>query len=141
MTTKRDFHISDILSVTTGRLVSTRHMNGVYEVLNFLHQDNLFTHQLPRASREAEPWLRETVPQLYGEEMDARVSGLDEVLKNCNERKEREDACSNFWKMLALKFGEKIELSPIPHANELHRNALSELEEMAPGRVLPIVLE
>ena len=48
----RDFHIGDILSVTTGRLVSPRRMDGVYDILNFMTGDNLFTHQLPRAARE-----------------------------------------------------------------------------------------
>jgi hypothetical protein len=27
----RGFHIGDILSITTGRLVSPRHMDGIYE--------------------------------------------------------------------------------------------------------------
>jgi len=45
----KDFHISDILSITDGRLVSTRHMDGIYEILNFMTGDNLFTHQLPRS--------------------------------------------------------------------------------------------
>jgi hypothetical protein len=29
----KQFHISDVLSITTGRLVSTRHMTGVYDLL------------------------------------------------------------------------------------------------------------
>lgn len=60
----KTFHISDLLSVTTGRLVSSRHMTGVYEILNFLTGDNLFTHQLPRANRGCEPWLQAQFPQL-----------------------------------------------------------------------------
>lgn len=35
------FHIGDVLTVTTGRLVSPRHMYGVYEILNFLTGDRL----------------------------------------------------------------------------------------------------
>lgn len=59
------FHISDVLSITTGRLVSNRHMDGVYDILNFLTGDNLYTHQLPRASRECEAWLRTQFPKLF----------------------------------------------------------------------------
>jgi hypothetical protein len=59
------FHISDVLSVTTGRLVSSRHIEGVYDILNFLTGDNLYTHQLPRAMDECEPWLRTQYPQLF----------------------------------------------------------------------------
>jgi hypothetical protein len=59
------YHISDVLTVTTGRLVSNRHIDSVYDILNFLTGDELFTHQLPRASRECEPWLKAQYPQLF----------------------------------------------------------------------------
>ena len=58
------FHISDILSITTGRLVSNRHIEGIYAILNHMTGDNLFTHQLPRATRECEPILAAAYPQL-----------------------------------------------------------------------------
>lgn len=58
--TSRSFHLGDILSITTGRLVSPRHIEAVYDLLNFMTGDNLFTHQLPRAMGEcAEPLLRQ----------------------------------------------------------------------------------
>jgi len=60
----REFHIGDILTVTTGRLVSPRHMDGVYDILNWMTGDNLFTHQLPRACRECEQPLRDQFPDL-----------------------------------------------------------------------------
>jgi len=64
MAETREFHIGDILSVTTGRLVSPRHIDGVYDILNWMTGDSLFTHQLPRASRECEQPLREQFPDL-----------------------------------------------------------------------------
>ena len=63
MKTKK-FHLGDVLSITTGRLVSPRHMDGVYDILNFMTGDNLFTHQLPRASDECKPHLLAQFPQL-----------------------------------------------------------------------------
>jgi hypothetical protein len=39
--TTRPFHLGDVLTITTGRLVSPRHMDGVYDVLNFMTGDNL----------------------------------------------------------------------------------------------------
>ena len=74
----KQFHISDVLSVTTGRLVSSRHMEGIYEILNFLTGDNLFTHQLPRAMRECEPWLRSQFPYLMPD--SPQMAGLLERL-------------------------------------------------------------
>lgn len=58
------FHLGDILSLTTRRLVSMRHMEGVYDILNYMTRDNLFTHQLPRAYKECKPWLLRQHPWL-----------------------------------------------------------------------------
>ncbi len=60
----KNFHIGDVLSITTGCLVSPRKMEGVYDILNFMTGDNLFTHQLPRASDECKPYLFKQYPQL-----------------------------------------------------------------------------
>lgn len=58
------FHIGDILSITTGVLVAPRLIKGVYDILNYITRDNLFTHQLPRARDECKPWLLRQHPQL-----------------------------------------------------------------------------
>lgn len=60
----RTFHIGDILSAMTGRLVSPDHIDGVYNILNWMSGESLMTHQLPRVCREAEPVLRERFPDL-----------------------------------------------------------------------------
>jgi hypothetical protein len=61
---KKKFHIGDVLSIIPGRLISPDHVGGVYNILNWMTGDNLMTHQLPRASRECEPYLREQHPDL-----------------------------------------------------------------------------
>jgi hypothetical protein len=72
MTTKK-FHIRPILSVTTGLLLTKPKApddNGIgdlYELLNFMTGDSLFTHQLPRASTECGPWLLRWFPELEAE--------------------------------------------------------------------------
>lgn len=71
----KTFHLSDILSVSTGTLVSRDHIGGVYNVLNHMTEDNLYTHQLllaapvmrPELERQF-PWLKDiTAPELQGE--------------------------------------------------------------------------
>lgn len=64
MVSTRSFHIGDILSITTGRLVAPGHMSAVHEILDWMTGDSLFTHQLPRASDECGPALREQHPDL-----------------------------------------------------------------------------
>ena len=78
----KQFHLGDVLSITTGRLVSPRHIDGVYDILNFMTGDNLFTHQLPRASDECKPYLVEQFPQLATTEMDSAIADLSDALKS-----------------------------------------------------------
>lgn len=58
------FHLGDILSVTTDRLLSPDRIGGVYRLLNHMTGDNLMTHQLPRASDECRPYLLAQFPEL-----------------------------------------------------------------------------
>ncbi len=92
------FHISDVLSATTGRLVSTRHMDGIYDILNFLTGDSLFTHQLPHASIECEPWLRTQFPRLFPEdpEMGKLLDSFGASLEEAKDKAEIESLCLQF---------------------------------------------
>ena len=69
----REFDIGDILSITTGRLVSPRGITGVYDILDFIFGSAFMTHELPVAGEHAKPILLEQHPQLS--ECDA--SGVD----------------------------------------------------------------
>lgn len=60
----RDFDLGDILSVTTGILVSPRRMDGIYDILNYMTDDSLFTHQLPRAMAECREPMFTQHPEL-----------------------------------------------------------------------------
>jgi len=60
----KNFHIGDVLSITTGLLVSPRRMDGIYDILNWMTGESLFTHQLPRVMKEAQPVLLKFHPQL-----------------------------------------------------------------------------
>lgn len=74
----KSFHISDVLSVTTGRLVSSRHMDGIYDLLNFLTGDSIYTHQIPRVMDECKPWLRAQFPELMDD--SSRIVELSKIL-------------------------------------------------------------
>jgi hypothetical protein len=56
------FNTNDILSVVTGRLMGD--IGGVYEVLNWMTGENLFTHQLPRVRQEGAPVIVARHPHL-----------------------------------------------------------------------------
>lgn len=122
----RRFHLGDILSITTGQLVSPRHIDGVYDILNYMTSDNLFTHQLPRASRECAPYLLKQHPAL---------AGLDTT-----------DVGPQTWRSWldaqVRKFGETLPVEPLPaHAHEFI-DPMSELaEKVHPDRIIPIMVK
>ncbi len=76
------FHISDVLSATTGRVVSREGMGGIYTIYNFLTGVSLYTHQLPRAFHECQPWLRTQFPQLM-EDSPEMVPLLEKLAADC----------------------------------------------------------
>ena len=85
----RVFTHGQVLSVTTDKLLCE--IGGVYEILNYMTDDNLFTHQLPRASRECAPHLKKQFPQLAAINADTvnrdnwAVWLHDQVLEHGNE--------------------------------------------------------
>jgi hypothetical protein len=69
----RDFHIGDVLSVTTGKLVSPRHVDGLYDLLGYMTGESLMTHQLPRASDQCRPEILRQHPDLERVEVPETV--------------------------------------------------------------------
>ena len=73
------FGLGALLSVTTGRLLCE--IGDLYEILNHLTGDNLFTHVLPRAMRFAAPRLAIVFPELEKAVTEDMLDGLCMVLK------------------------------------------------------------
>jgi hypothetical protein len=141
----KNFHISDVLSVTTPRLLSSRHMEGVYEILNFLTGDSLYTHQLPRACREVRPWMATQFPQLMDgtPEIDAMLKQLDINIEACPpERESRGKACSDFVERVRVRFGlpEYLAVYEMPCEQHTHIDPIEEAKAMV-GDDKVIVLE
>jgi hypothetical protein len=120
----RLFPLADILTMTTGRLLSRRHMDGVYDLANYMTGDSLFTHQLPRAADVCGPALLNQHPQLRGVEPPQNVDlpGLMEWLLEA----ERE-------------YGEELPVAPLPAGSWGSRDPIDELCDMV-GRDKVIVV-
>jgi len=110
-----EFKTEVVISAFTGRML-TSDIGEIYEVLNYLLDDNLFTHQLPRAGRFVKPFILEQHPQL--EEWE----GYDEHINTEN------------WKEYVEKahdlFGETLELEPVPNGVWNYKDPIQEAEEM-----------
>lgn len=123
----RSVPLADILTMTTGRLLSPRHMDAVYELANWMTGDNLMTHQLPRAADACRPELLRQHPQLEGVEppADADVPDLMTWLVGV----EREH-------------GEHLPVAPLPPSAWERRDAVEELRDMVgPEKVIVLPMD
>lgn len=64
MATTKSFALADVLSVTTGRLLSRSHMDGIYGILGYMTGQDVYTHQVGDACDKAKPALLEQHPHL-----------------------------------------------------------------------------
>lgn len=123
----RRFHLGDVLSVTTGILVSPRRVAGVHELLDYLTGDTLMTHQLPRALEESRPDLLSQHPQLAGVTVPDDLDTEERVL---------------VWLAGQVdRYGEELPVRPIPSTEHTRINPLDELAMNYPHlSVVPVVV-
>lgn len=118
----RTFALDDILSVTTGRLLSRRHMDGLYDLLSYMTDESLFTHQLPRAADVCGPALLAQHPQLRGVEPPADIDSADLLAWLVSVEREH---------------GERLPVAPLPVGGWERRNPVEELCDMVgPEKVI-----
>lgn len=120
----RSFHIGDILSITDGRLVSPRHVGGIYDILGWMTGESLMTHQLPRAMNECSGNLRAQHPDLAAIQVPAGLGGEDAVLAWLSEQ--------------VAVHGETREVAPLPEGEHTHVDPIAEIKMMRPD--LPILV-
>ena len=126
----KQFHLGDVLSITTGRLVSPRHIDGVYDILNFMTGDNLFTHQLPRAFDECKPYLVAQFPQLAIAKMETAIAKLDEALKTKSGKAKAEKIVAKWLTKQVARYGEIFMVRPIPIAAHEVKDPIVEVAEV-----------
>jgi hypothetical protein len=78
MTEQRVFPLADLLSLTTDRLLSRTHMDGIYSLVNYMTGQDVYTHQLPVVGEACGKALLVQHPFLAGLQppADADVPGL-----------------------------------------------------------------
>jgi hypothetical protein len=113
------FPIDEILTVTTGRLVAHRGMDAVYEILNFLTGENLYTHQLVRAA----PICAKFILQVYPELAKISTTDLDELLKKYSDPKQ---AVNEWVEEIRKENRDSYELMPLPVGMYQAMNPISE---------------
>lgn len=66
MTATRPVPLADVLSVTTDKLLSRRHLDGIYELLRHMTGQDVYTHQLGKVAVACAPALIDQHPFLAG---------------------------------------------------------------------------
>lgn len=125
MTTQR-FPLADILSVTTGYLLSHSRMDGVHRILTFLTGDDcLMTHQLPAACEAMAPVLLRQLPWLAS--LSTPPDGPSE-----------EKLAWRDW--AELEYGTEHEVTAAPEVWGTHNPIQDLVDIVGPDRVIPVVI-
>jgi len=123
---KREFFTLTVLSISHDKLLTD--IGNVYTILNWMLDENLYTHQLPRASRFCRPFLRAQLSQL--EEWDI----YDPQVNPENVREFQDKA--------RKMFGAKLMVEKPPQSVWTEKNPLDELAEMVdPEKIIVVAPE
>lgn len=107
------FNIGIVLSISHSKLLTE--VGNVYEILNYMLDDNLFTHQLPRAGRFCQKFVVAEHPQL-------------EKWDDFNEQITPENYKEYLEKAKAM-FGEELEISKVPGGVWTYKEPVEEAQE------------
>lgn len=123
--TTRMFSLGVILTVTTDTFLMDD-IGDLYELLNYMTRDELFTHQLPRAAKECRPALLAQHPQLTDITVPGDLSGAD--------------AFKAWLANQSATLGAELPVAQLDPAAHEHINPLVELTNMAPGKPIVVVV-
>lgn len=119
------FHLGDILSITTGTLVSPDHMGGVHRILDHLTGDALLTHQLPAACEAMRPMLVSQFPEI-ADVVAPEFASPDQV--------------SPWLARQVAEFGEWYDVAPRPDRWGKHDPIQESADMVGPERVIAVVV-
>lgn len=124
MTTTKQFHLGDLLTVMTQRLLSPNGMKGVYSIVAFVTGEQHLTNQLPRAMSDAAPWLLGQHPWLA----EITVPEFDS-----------EEKVHSWLAEAVERWGADHEVEAMPLGMYVGREPVAELKERAPDKDVVIV--
>ena len=139
----KTFPLGAVLSVTTGRLLCD--IGVVYEILNHVTGDSLFTHVLPRACRFASPLIKAQYPELDRASKPEHLAKLDTLLTDATARNAPPMVACKMWLEWMQEpgvCGLKSEYVIASHADAwLIRDPIQELESMVGAEKVIVVEE
>ena len=124
MTTTKAFPTASVLSVITGRLVSP--IDGVYEVLTWMADEPIWTHQLPRVSREAQTAMCAQRP-------DLKIACNEAILVN-------RDNWQEWLRTWESRYGQTIDVHKLSAGEHESIDPISEAaERIHPDKIVAVI--
>lgn len=115
---ERNFDLGTVLTITSGRLFTD--MDNVYDILNYLSNDEIYTHQIPRVMKAAQSHVLGRYPQLDGVGKEVVINNEQDVKTFIHEQKEI--------------YGDSFGLSPMSEEMCQHIDPIEEAINMQAGR-------
>lgn len=113
----REFHIGDILSITTEILVSPRGMEGVRDILGFMTgtqiTEKTFSLALVETGSTCKPILLDQHPQLGSESSMKQLAVLRRDLDRDISGMPKEDIIATWLEEIKLQFGQTLPVKSI----------------------------
>lgn len=79
----KKYHLSYVLSIISGRLISNEGLDGIYDILSYLNGNTVHTHEISDVIEECRLGLLEQHPELTNINLDEiNTDNLDQWLKN-----------------------------------------------------------
>lgn len=116
MTETKTFPTLDVVSASTGILVCE--LYDMYDVLNWMLNDSLMTHQMPNASRTVQPYLETQHPWLA--ELNLPAGNIPELVRITEE--------------ILDEHGDTLTLERPENPEWVRRNGLTDMLQTADGR-------
>jgi hypothetical protein len=140
----KSFHIGDVLSLTTGRLIALKHMDALYDLLEFMTGERPNTITIPRFSDECVPHLLAQFPELDSPQVQFAVAELCEMLKTPTGRKDTHKLMLGWFSKLTcgkygIKVSETLQVKKLPRGVHKVRDELEEITEIVgPGKIIEV---
>lgn len=111
---KRSFHLGDVLSVTTGRCVSMRGLQGLYKILEFMTGEEVWDVHLALAMPMCKEHLLRQFPQLDSPQMQFALGELILMLGSPTGKENKESLTPGWLSRRMIEYGEELEVESLP---------------------------
>lgn len=111
----KKFHLGDILSVTTGLVLSPAGITGIQKLLSFMigEQLQLMVPSRKKIGNLCKKELLIQYPQFAKRKMKRSVTMLIKKLETVNDQKDKDKLIADWLAGLAIEYGEMLTVRPI----------------------------